>query len=78
MVAQAGLGLSCLLNTFAAKPLKKSQCQACFIYLIIIYLFYYLHIITFLNKSAYYISLERDFIIGYSAVNLIKLLPLNR
>ena len=34
------------INTFVAKPLKKpiSQCQACFIDLIIIYLYYYLPI----------------------------------
>ena len=34
------------VNIFAAKPLKKtiSQCQACFIRLIIIYLFYHLPI----------------------------------
>ena len=68
------------INTFAAKPLKKpiSQCQACFIDLIIIYLFYYLPINYFFKISACYISLERDFIAEYYAINLIKLLSLNR
>ena len=66
------------LNTFAAMPLKKSisQCQACFIDLIIIDLFYYLPINYFLKIFTYYIPLERDFIAEYSAVNLIRLLPL--
>ena len=32
----------------------------------------------FFNISTCYISLERDFIAEYSAINLIKLLPLNR
>ena len=56
-------------NTFAAKPLKKpiSQCEACFIDLIIIYLFYYLPYYYILKISACSISLERDFIAEYSA-----------
>ena len=75
----AGLFLISTFNTFAAKPLKKpiSRCQACFIDLIIIYLFYHLPINCFFKISAYYVSLERDFIAEYSARNLIKLLPLN-
>ena len=67
-------------NTFTAKPLKKpiSQCQACFMDIFIISLFYCLPINYFLKISACYISLERDFIAEYSTVSLIKLLPLNR
>ena len=66
-------------NTFAANPLKNpiSQCQECFIALIIIDLFYYLPIHYLLKISKLYISLESDFIAEYSAINLIKLLPLN-
>ena len=54
-----------IFNTFDAKPHKKpiSQCQAYFIDLIIIYLFYYLPINYLLKISACYISLERDFIL---------------
>ena len=67
-------------NTFAAKPLNNaiSSCQACFIDLIIIFLFYYLSVNKFLKISPCYISLERYFSAEYSAINRINLLPLNR
>ena len=69
-----------LVNTCAAKPLKKpiSQCQACFIDWFIISFFKYLPINYFLKISACYISLERIFIAEYSDTSIIKLFSLNR
>ena len=64
------------LNTFTAKPLRNQYLSAKHV-LLIIYQFYYLPINYFLKISACYISLERDFIAEYSAISLIKLLPLN-
>ena len=51
-------------------PQVFAPLQACFIDLIITDLFYYLNVNQFLKISACYISLERDFIAEYSAINL--------
>ena len=61
------------LPSVSKKPI--SQCQACFIDLII-FIHSIMYLLINLKKiSACYISLGRDFIAEYSAINLIRLLP---
>ena len=62
---------------FHSQASQKEYLSAKHVLLFKYYLFYYLQLNYFLNISAYYIPLERDFISEYSAINLIKLLPLS-
>ena len=66
-----------LVNIYTAKPLKK-YLSAKHLYWLIDYVFILLFTYKIIFKiSACYMSLERVFVDDYSALSLIKLLPLN-